>query len=269
MDVAETLRQATPGRTTRAGGWNGRTLDLPVPVGRVSATMSDGGNCFNLNSVVEPDQQDRSQFKSRPRGIEQFARLLVTQQVPSGDARDIAHSLADWIDSDQSVSRGGAEDSHYRALDIPYYSSGELLRDVSELRLVKGVTAEIYANVSPFICALPEAELSPVNVNTLRPENAVLLAILGTQAPDLNAIAGFLGNIPDTGYASTTDFWAQRVPASLQAPRDAQQQVKLVTRFFRLDIVVETPSALVEETALIDADRAPARLVSRSWTSGL
>ncbi len=35
---------------------------------------------------------------------------------------------------------------------------------VSELRLVKGVSADVYARLAPYVCALPRG--TPINVNT-------------------------------------------------------------------------------------------------------
>jgi len=59
------------------------------------------------------------------------------------------------------------------------------------------------------------------------------------------------------------DFWAQPYPASLNASPQVQSQLKLTTRWFRLDATIEMQSALVEERALIDAARRPAKLVHR------
>ena len=39
-------------QTTLEGGWLGKEQVLPIPVGTATATVRDGGNCFNLNSLV-------------------------------------------------------------------------------------------------------------------------------------------------------------------------------------------------------------------------
>ena len=86
-----------PGRTTLAGDWNGRTMVLPLPVGTARVTVRDGGNCFNLNSVVMNDPP--SPRVIRPRGVQQFVALLGSLGLLEGDARRIAAALVDWIDS--------------------------------------------------------------------------------------------------------------------------------------------------------------------------
>ena len=39
-------------RVSLAGGWSDRPFALPVPDGVATARVHDGGNCFNLNSLV-------------------------------------------------------------------------------------------------------------------------------------------------------------------------------------------------------------------------
>ena len=260
MQSAEQIVGISPGRTTNIGGWNGKAQRFPVPGGIVTAALSDGGNCFNINSVV---QQRQAILSPRPEGMIQFQRLMVLLEVPAGDAADIAASVADWIDSDDIAARTGAEDQYYQQLDEPYLTANAVLVDVSELRAIKGVTAEIYNRIAPWLCALPTTDPSPININTLRPEQAILLVMLSDTNTDLVRARQFLGQRPATGFASLDDFWKRPYPASLNASSAVQGQVKLTTRWFRLDASIEMQSALAEERALIDAGRRPARLVHR------
>ena len=260
MESAGQIVSASPGRTINVGGWNGREQKFPVPGGIITASLTDGGNCFNINSLVT---QQEDILTARPEGLAQFSRLMVMLGILDGDAADIAESVADWIDSDTMASPRGAEDQYYLQQEKPYRTANALIVDVSELRTIKGVTDDIYVRLVPWICALPTADLSPININTLRPEQAILLAMLGALPSDLTLARQFLGRRPELGYGSLNDFWAQSYPASLGATPEVQSQIKLTTRWFRVDLAVEMQSALVEERALIDAARQPARLVHR------
>ncbi|MFK7842717.1 MAG: type II secretion system minor pseudopilin GspK [Sphingorhabdus sp.] len=260
MQSAEQIVSVSPGRTINVGGWNGREQKFPVPGGMIAASLADGGNCFNINSLVT---QREDILLARPEGLAQFARLMVMLGILDGDAADIAESVSDWIDSDTTASPRGAEDQYYLQQDHPYRTANALMLDVSELRAIKGITEDIYVRLSPWVCALPTTDLSPLNINTIRPEQAILLAMLGEVPADLTLARQFLGRRPELGYASLNDFWAQSYPASLGAGGDVQSQVKLTTRWFRVDLAVEMQSALIEERALIDAARQPARLVHR------
>tara|TARA_R110000772_G_scaffold224341_1_gene334934 strand:- start:693 stop:1682 length:990 start_codon:yes stop_codon:yes gene_type:complete len=259
MQSAEQIVSLSPGRTTNVGGWNGKERRFPVPGGLITAALTDGGNCFNINSLVS---QKDGVLLARPEGQNQFVRLMTLLEVLPGDAADIAESITDWIDSDTIPSPRGAEDEYYMRLQAPYRTANAVMVDISELRTVKGVTSDIYARIAPWLCALPTTDLSPINVNTLRSEQAVLLAML-SNSPDIVQSRQFLGRRTEAGYGSLNDFWAESFPASFAASSEVQGQVKLKTRWFRLDLAVEMQSALVEERALVDAARQPARLVQR------
>ena len=51
-DRVSTCSAREPDRVTLAGGWSDRPFALPVPGGVAIARVPDGGNCFNLNSLV-------------------------------------------------------------------------------------------------------------------------------------------------------------------------------------------------------------------------
>jgi general secretion pathway protein K len=140
-----------------------------------------------------------------------------------------------------------------------------MFSEVSELRAVSGMTPEIYTRLRPWVCALPTTDLSPINVNTLAPEQAPLLAMLGPQQIGVDAVRGVLAARPQQGWNSMTDFWVQFQGINL--PFDVQLQPQLRTRWFSLDVLVELEGAELQETALIDARLAPAKVVARRWGS--
>lgn len=259
MQSAEQIVGASPGRTTNLGGWNGQERHFPVPGGLITAELRDGGNCFNINSLVK---QTGAVLSARPEGQDQFVRLMALLDVPQAQAMEVMETVTDWIDTNTIPSPRGAEDEHYTRLETPYRTANAVMVDISEIRAVKGVTSEIYTRLAPWLCALPTTDLSPININTLRPEQAVLLAMLSSE-PDIGRSRQFLGRRRDIGYGSLNDFWADSFPASFGAPPEVQSQVKLATRWFRLDMMVEMQNAFVEERALVDAARSPARLVHR------
>ncbi len=259
LKSAEDIVAISPEKTTNIGNWNGSEQTYPVPGGVINATLSDGGNCFNINSLVK---QTGAEYSARPAGIQQFIRLMRVLEVPERDAFNVAASVTDWIDTDDDPAQNGAEDIHYQQLEKPYLSANALIIDVSEIRAIKGVTTDIYRRIIPWLCALPATNLSPININTLRPEQVPLLIMLSDNI-DIVRARQFLGRRAVSGYASLNDFWAEPFPASMAAGPEVQTQVKLSTRWFRIDMSVVMQSALVEQRALIDAGRRPARLVHR------
>lgn len=255
-----------PEKTTLAGGWNGQTRTIPMPSGGlVQATIRDGGNCFNINSVAEG--RTPTALTPRGAGIDQLTNLLRVLDVPDREARRIAEAAGDWVDSGANRSREGAEDPDYAGGESGYRAGNTLFAEVSELRAVAGMTPEIYERVRPWLCALPVAELSPINVNTLSPDQAPLLAMLAPEQIPVERARQILASRPAAGWSYAVDFWRMPALQGVNLPLDVQMQPQLRTRWFALDIQVELQGAELNETALVDARVAPARVVVRRWGS--
>lgn len=251
-------------RTTLAGGWNGATRTIPMPGGGlVSATVRDGGNCFNINSVAQG--RPPLALESRPDGIQQFAGLLRTLGVPDAEAARIAAAAGDWVDSDDARSRDGAEDADYGRAEQPYRVGNTLFAEPSELRALAGMTPEIYALARPFLCALPTTDLSPINVNTLVLEQAPLIAMLAPEQISLDHARQVIASRPAAGWGQLADFYLVPELQQVRLPVDVRSQPQLRTSWFTLDLQVELQGAELSETALVDARIAPARVVVRRW----
>jgi len=255
--VTSLLSQARD-RVALTGGWSGRPFGLPIPGGSATARVTDGGNCFNLNSLVlrAPDGSYAVNIES----LQQLQRLARLLRVPDGDR--VAAAAADWIDSDDSPLSGGAEDSDYRG----YRTAGVLMADVSELRAVRGVTPEVYRTLRPYLCTLPLAQRNVFNVNTLLPEQAPLLAMLVGESLSIEAAQGVLLRRPPNGWSSVDQMWAQLSTQSGGASQiGAAQSTSVKTVWFALRVDVTLGTAELHEQGLIDARTLPVRLVTRQW----
>lgn len=260
------LVAANPGRTTLAGNWMGTPQAIPVPGGMAIARVTDGGNCFNLNSVVAGENEN--DLKVRPVGVSQFQALLQLLGVDARQAQVAAASLADWIDTDGMPQPGGAEDETYARAARPYRTANRFMVDPSELRAVNGVTPAIYALVRPWVCALPTADLSPININTLLPDQAPLFAMLMQGQLSVAQARQLLAQRPAEGYGSTVAFWEAPALKGLNPLEEVAQQVKLTTGFFGVEVSVNVGGTQLVERALIDARQNPARLIGRNWGTG-
>ncbi len=223
------LAQASPGRTPIDQVWDGRPFVFPIEQGQITLTVSDGQSCFNLNSVVQG--QDGA-YRGRDEGVRQFLRLQTLLGVPVARARRIANASADWIDADQTVRPEGAEDRGYDRPDQRLLTSGRLFVDVSELRQIAGMDSATYARLRPYVCALPTSQLSPLNINTLKAEDAPLLAMLTDGALSVSGARRVIASRPAGGWASTFDLWRHPAFLSVSVPAAVYEQVSLETRYF-------------------------------------
>ncbi|MBY0520183.1 MAG: type II secretion system minor pseudopilin GspK [Sphingomonas sp.] len=251
-------------RVTLQGDWAGKPYPLPIPGGLATATVTDGGNCFNLNGLVQPSDVDS--FVDRPASIDQFVALMRVIDIPEPQARTIAASAADWIDTDNVRQPDGAEDADYTGGNPRYLPANTLMTDPSELRAVKGVTPALYAKLRPWVCTLPVARPTRINVNTLLPEQAPLLAMLLPGTLDLGRARAVLLDRPPQGFTSTVAFWQRAVAKGVTAGPETQQQTAITTQWFGLKIDVTLGETQLTQTALIDATEPPVRLVSRAWS---
>ena len=191
-----------------------------------------------------------------------MARLARLLNVPGGEG--IAAAAADWIDSDDLALGTGAEDGAYQGLATPYRTAGTLMVDPSELRAVAGVTSDAYAKLRPWLCTLPEAKRAMINVNTLTPEQAPLVAMLLPDTLSVQAAAAGLLRRPPNGFSDTQDFWKIFAASGITDPL-AEQQTGVVSTWFDVRIDVTIAGSELQERALVDATTLPARLVSRQW----
>ncbi|MCP1471059.1 general secretion pathway protein K [Sphingobium sp. OAS761] len=260
------LVASNPARITLKGGWMNAPQAIPVPGGTAIARVTDAGNCFNLNSVVSGDSE--AALKVRPAGVAQFQALLQALGVDARAAQGAAASLADWIDSDGVPQPGGGEDESYARLAHPYRTANRMMVDPSELRAVQGVTPAIYDLARPWICALPVTDLSPININTLLPDQAPLFAMLLPGQLSVAQARQLLAQRPEDGYGSTVRFWALPALAGLSPMAEVAEQVKLKTGFFGVDVSVDVGGTQLVERALVDARENPVRLIRRNWGAG-
>ncbi|MDN5864281.1 MAG: type II secretion system minor pseudopilin GspK [Gammaproteobacteria bacterium] len=137
--------------------WAQQLPPLPVQGGAIEGGVQDLEARLNLNNLIGADGKLDEQAYAA------LQRLLVALRIPP----EIANAIADWEDTDDDVrSPGGAESGFYASLDPLYAPANRHFESVSSLRLVRGITPEIYARLAPYVSALPI--VTPVNVNTAR-----------------------------------------------------------------------------------------------------
>ncbi len=251
------------GQVTADGGWIDKPFTLPLPGGSATMTVSDGANCFNLNSLVAEATVGGNTI--RPLAVEQYVALMQALGIERGTADRIAAASGDWIDADDIESPLGAEDSTYARGPTAYRSANRAMVDASELAAVAGVTPALAQRLKPWVCALPVNDLSPINVNTLLPEQAPLLQMLVPAQLSPAQARAHLAARPAGGYGSVNRFWSAPTLGGLVPSGDAASQVKLTTRWFRLRTTVRLGDVTLASESLIDAGEPPARVVRRKW----
>ena len=149
-------RDQDPGLDTLSDVWAVPLPPQEVPGGRISARMSDLNGCFNLNNLsADLSAEQRRVWRNRLRNL-----LVALELDPA-----LSGAIVDWIDADSNLDpQGGAEDNAYLSQPVPYRAANRVFAHVSELRLVRGISGEVYARLAPEVCALPPG--TAINLNT-------------------------------------------------------------------------------------------------------
>ena len=220
------LIDADAGRTPAPEQWDGRRFDFPIEGGALSLTVRDGQSCFNLNSLVEGAP---GAWNPNPVGQAQFAAFLSGIGVP---AAALGQAIADRISA-----------------------SGALLVEPSELRALPSMDETTYRRVRPVVCALPVAELSRFNVNSLTPDDAPLLAMLAPDQLSVDAARSAIAARPAGGWADIDAFWASPALAALALTQAEREQATVVTRYYDFDAQVDWAGGEAARSGLIEVGR--------------
>jgi len=157
-----------PSSDTNSDIWANGLPAQEVPGGALTASMHDLNGCFNLNNLVDP--------ASAPYWLTMFHRLLEVRGVDPG----IAAAVQAWLGGEGG--NADVTDAYYLAQPVPYRSAQRQFAHVSELRLVQGVTGDVYARIAPYVCALPPG--TRLNVNTA---SVPVLEMLGANITEAQA----------------------------------------------------------------------------------
>lgn len=242
--------KAAPDRSTLRDPWAAQGVGFAIDGGSITGRIEDGGNCFNLNSVVAPGP--KGEFVRSDAGRESYEALLVALDIASDTARGLSAGLVDWIDSNGVPSAQGAEDEVYTLREPPYRTGGTLLAEPSELRAVTGYTEDLYQRLRPFVCALPSTDPSQINVNTLTEFEAPLLVMITKGALRAPEARRAIAARPAAGYGNIDDFLAQDLFAGLELEPASRGQLGVRTRYFLAQSEARYYDAQVFMTSLLE-----------------
>jgi general secretion pathway protein K len=79
----------------------------------------------------------------------------------------VLRAVRDWMTQKQAGSDSdAAKDSYYLSLQPPYRAGLRKFAHASELLAIQGVTPKLYRFLRPFVTALPDKDVTAINVNT-------------------------------------------------------------------------------------------------------
>lgn len=211
-------------------------LAFPVPGATLHLQFLDGGNCFNLNSLLAPPAVAGASAAAPQARADDLARLLQAAGVDGAAAQTVAAATAARL-----------------------AQTGMLWADAAEWRDLAG--AAIWQLAGRHLCALPTRESSLINLNGLRADDAPVLVAAGL---DIAAARRAIAAKPAGGWGSGGEFW-QQVSAGGTPVTAAAQVAGTRSRWIRMRVSAEVAGAAVRREYLLDTSREPAQIVASRW----
>lgn len=135
-------------------------IDFPAQLNRLYPGVLTKGELIDLQAKFNINNLKDKQYLSA-------FNILLEQTLPTSDAsqqKDIVLAVENWV-TDYQPGRGQDKLLNFYLQNTPpSQPSHQLMTSISELRLVRGITAQYYQALEPYITTLPET--TPININT-------------------------------------------------------------------------------------------------------
>lgn len=190
-------------------------------------------------------------------------------EMEDTDPKIIIDSLKDWIDKDDDITgMNSAESDYYEELDPPYECKNGPFDHLSEVRLVKGITPELFngiageAGLSNYITVYGAVEVDDnkfkypgkININTA--ELPVLKALLSPGSEDFaDLLIEYREEVDGTQYKNdlTRITWPDEVISKILPGSGGNNAIK----FSNPELIsVSSDTFRIVATAVIDETRA-------------
>ena len=253
----------------------GMVNELGYTEGKLKVAITDEMGKIQINSLVQ--FPEGSQFNDSQRAMwERFAAAILAvsenekdQPLEDTDPLTIIYSIKDWLDSgddDAITGLSGAESDYYESLDPPYACKNGPFDDLSEVRLVKGITPELFngiggaAGLEAYLTTYGAEEAGDgkfsypgrININTA--DLPVLTALLPPESAEFaEAIVAY--REATSGSLYTNDLtqlnWYKNVPGLAGTSID-ENLITVSSQFFRITATATLDQVRLTTTAVIE-----------------
>ncbi|NMM42577.1 type II secretion system minor pseudopilin GspK [Pseudoalteromonas arctica] len=255
-----------PDKTTLKQIW-AQQGDIPYPVdnGTLQGKITDLQACLNLNALRVKAPQTGSADKTNPAHTALLALLENIEDLPAEESEEaMADSVYDWLDEDSITYRSGAEEDEYLSRKSPYMTANSFFASSSELRLVKGFNPLVMEKILPYVCVIPDSELLAINVNTIAPEQALLLSALIDGLSESGA-QSVLSVRPEEGFSNIEEFFEQVNQQGAQNVKSVEKLFTINSEYFKLQAQAKFVDLRFSMTTLLHAKDGEVTILARKF----
>jgi general secretion pathway protein K len=161
--------------------WSRPVPSIELGDGTILVTVEDEERKINLNRLILPNGNAPDEQR-----LAVFRKFLAILDIDPS----IADAVVDWLDVDDTPRVGGAESSYYLSLPYSYRAKNDLFDTLDELRLVRGMTAERFEKLKPFVTIHSSGT---VNINTA-PKEVLIALSAGQDAAEAGEITASMAD---------------------------------------------------------------------------
>lgn len=215
---------------------HGKVLNLPkslqflVPNLTLTGELYDLQARFNINNL----------YNNTYEGI--LFGLLSELQIGSGsfERKDQLDAILYWLKPIQPKGNHDTWYDRYARQTPPYFPSHLPMSNLSELRLVYGISARSYQKLEPYLCALPDT--TPININTA--SQTLLLALgSGMKETDISSIISKRNQHPYKDLNTLTPL-LNKYHIEPSVLTTESQYFLLITTAYYTDVMIKTYTQL-------------------------
>lgn len=235
----------------------------------VVSQVEDAQDCFNVNNLLAAEKkpaqgQDQSAVPEKPRNERIVEQILIQSGLSQTTAEEVYLQLVDYLDGDTTTAKDGAETDAWAGVVPARQPANQMMRTISEIKLLPAFPASAYPKVSKLLCALPDSA-SRVDVNTLKPEQAALLAALFPGKLTEDDALRLIESRPESGWENMETFSKALEQTFPQLKDDLPQVAELLSinsRYFRVNYTGNTDALTLRVVSQLQVNNEAGEIVT-------
>ncbi|WP_395305773.1 type II secretion system minor pseudopilin GspK [Enterobacter sp. ECC-019] len=234
----------------------------------VVSQVEDAQDCFNVNNLLAVEKMAQGQsaptVPEKPHREQIVERLLTESGLSQTNAEEVYLQLVDYLDGDTTTAKEGAETDAWAGVVPARPPANQMMRTIAEITLLPAFPAAAYPKVSKLLCALPDSA-SKVDVNTLKPEQAALLAALFPGKLNEDDAVRLIESRPETGWENMETFSKALEQAFPQLKDDLPQvadYLSINSRYFRVNYTGNTDELTLRVVSQLQVNNEAGEIVT-------
>ncbi|MDH0086287.1 MULTISPECIES: type II secretion system minor pseudopilin GspK [Enterobacter] len=234
----------------------------------VVSQVEDAQDCFNVNNLLAaekiPQGQNAPAVPEKPRNEQIVEQILTESGISHTTAEEVYQQLVDYLDGDATTAKDGAESDAWAGVVPARQPANQMMRTIAEIKQLPAFPVAAYPKVSKLLCALPDSA-SKVDVNTLKPEQAALLAALFPGKLTEDDAVRLIDSRPETGWENMETFSKALEQTFPQLKDDLPQVAEFLSissRYFRVNYTGNTDELTLRVVSQLQVNNEAGEIVT-------